>query len=167
LVFTAEEAHEQRHGAGAGSVHFGKYADVPAAWRDRELEARFERLRALRTLVTQAIEPMRREKVVGSSNEVAIRLLLPDPVDIALVQGGAFAELCIVSSVDVIAGVGEPLVEASPSSNARCARCWRHLPDVSPETDLCNRCDDVVLELETGAAFPICWPRPCFLSTSW
>jgi isoleucyl-tRNA synthetase len=147
LVFTAEEAHEQRWGTKASSVHFGTYADIPAAWRDEALEAKFDRLRELRALVTQAIEPMRRDKQVGSSNEVVIRLHLPDPADIALVEGAGFSELAIVSSVEALPASGELRVEAAPSPYARCARCWRYLPDVSPETDLCNRCDDVLLEL--------------------
>jgi isoleucyl-tRNA synthetase len=144
LVFTAEEAHEHRYGA--GSVHHGCYPEIPAAWRDPALEARFERLRALRALVTQTIEPMRREKQVGSSNEVAVRLRL-GAEDAALVQAVDFAELCIVAQVEVVPGGPEPDVEAAPSADARCARCWRHLPDVSAETALCGRCDEVVLEV--------------------
>jgi isoleucyl-tRNA synthetase len=90
---------------------------------------------------------MRREKQVGSSNEVAIRIFAAD-ADIALVRSVDFAELCIVSSVEAVAAEGEPRVEAVASAHARCARCWRHLPDVSVETQLCGRCDDVVLEHE-------------------
>lgn len=146
LVFTAEEAHEQRWGDGT-SVHHGTYAEIPAAWRNAVLEAKFDRLRELRALVTQAIEPMRREKQVGSSNEVAVRIFAPE-ADVALVRSVDFAELCIVSSVNAVAAEGEPRVEAGPSAHARCARCWRHLPDVSDETQLCGRCDDVVLEHE-------------------
>jgi isoleucyl-tRNA synthetase len=146
LVFTAEEAHEQRWGNGS-SVHFGTYADIPAGWHDDALEAKFDRLRLLRALVTQAIEPMRREKQVGSSNEVAVRLSAP-AADAGLVNSVDFAELCIVSSVEAVAADGDPSVEALPSTHARCARCWRHLPDVSAETQLCGRCDDVVLEHE-------------------
>ncbi|TPE59106.1 isoleucine--tRNA ligase [Sandaracinobacter neustonicus] len=146
LVFTTEEAHEHRHGDGT-SVHHGTYAQIPADWRDDALEAKFERLRDLRALVTQAIEPMRREKVVGSSNEVAVAVHAP-AADVALLQSVNFAELCIVSHVDAVAADGEPAVSAVASTEARCARCWRHLPDVRPETDLCERCDDVVAEMD-------------------
>jgi isoleucyl-tRNA synthetase len=144
LVFTAEEAHEHRHGPGT-SVHHGTYAAIPAEWRNESLEAKFDRLRALRALVTQAIEPMRREKQVGSSNEVAVRILAP-AADVTLLGTTDFAEICIVSSVEAVAADGEPTVQAVPATHARCARCWRHLPDVSAETQLCGRCDDVVLE---------------------
>jgi isoleucyl-tRNA synthetase len=144
LVFTAEEAHEHRHGPGT-SVHHGTYPAIPAEWRNEALEARFERLRELRALVTQAIEPMRREKQVGSSNEVAVRILAP-AADVTLLGTTDFAEICIVSSVDAVAADSEPTVQAVPAAHARCARCWRHLPDVADETQLCSRCDDVVLE---------------------
>jgi isoleucyl-tRNA synthetase len=146
LVFTAEEAHEHRWGDGS-SVHHGTYAEIPAIWRDEALEARFDRLRDLRALVTQAIEPMRREKVVGSSNEVAVTIHAPAE-DKALIDSVNFAELCIVSSVDAILADGAPRVEAAASDAARCARCWRHLPDVAAETDLCGRCDEVVAEMD-------------------
>jgi isoleucyl-tRNA synthetase len=26
----------------------------------------------------------------------------------------------------------------------KCGRCWRHLPEVEEDGDLCNRCDGVV-----------------------
>jgi isoleucyl-tRNA synthetase len=146
LVFTAEEAHEQRFGDGS-SVHHGLYAAIPAEWRNEALEARFDRLRDLRALVTQAIEPMRRDKLVGSSNEVAVRLALQGE-DAALVASVNFAELCIVSEVEVLPADGEPRVEAVASGHARCARCWRYLPDVAAETGLCQRCDEVVAELD-------------------
>ncbi len=146
LVFTAEEAHEHRWGDGS-SVHHGTYAEIPAIWRDEALEARFDRLRDLRALVTQAIEPMRREKVVGSSNEVAVTIHAPAE-DKALIDSVNFAELCIVSSVDVLVTDGAPRVDAAASDEARCARCWRHLPDVAAETDLCGRCDEVLAEMD-------------------
>ena len=142
LVFTSEEAHEQRHGA-ATSVHHGTYAAIPGNWRDEALETRFDRLRALRALVTQAIEPMRRGKEVGSSNEVAVRLYL-GRADAEAVRSVDFAQLCIISSVEVIEAEGEPQVEARVSSAPRCARCWRHVPDVAQASQLCARCDAVV-----------------------
>ncbi len=143
LVFTTEEAHEARHGPGT-SVHHGRYAAIPAAWRDAALEARFGRLLELRSLVTQAIEPMRRNKEVGSSNEVMARLRL-GAADAALVESVDFAEFCIVGSVAVEIGDG-PAVEALVSADPKCARCWRHLPDVAPASGLCGRCAEAVAD---------------------
>ena len=144
LVFTAEEAFEERHGKDTGSVHLGRYLDIPAAWRDTALEDKFARLRDLRALATQAIEPMRRDKQVGSSNEVSLLLELSSESDIALVKSVDFAELAIVSEASVSESAGDDSVRANVSDHARCARCWRHLPDVSSVSNLCGRCDTVV-----------------------
>ena len=89
-------------------------------------------MRALREKVTEAIEPLRREKVVGSSLEVEVTV--PSDADPALL-----AELFIVSSVTK----GEALAVAKTAKN-KCGRCWRHLPEVVEDGDLCARCDEVV-----------------------
>jgi isoleucyl-tRNA synthetase len=150
LVFTAEEAFEERHGKEAGSVHLGRYLDIPVAWRDMSLESRFERLRELRALATQAIEPMRREKRVGSSNEVSLTLELGTESDLALIRSVDFAELAIVSEVQALHGGDGASVHATVSGHARCARCWRHLPDVSVQTGLCGRCGETVAGAPVG-----------------
>ncbi len=144
LVFTSEEAFETRYGADAGSIHQQTYADINADWRDADLEARYARLRDLRVQVTQAIEPMRRDKQVGSSAQVRMEIALPTPEDLALVQSVDFAELCIVSHVEARLSAGEAAVVAAVSDNPRCDRCWRHLPDVSPDTALCTRCAEAI-----------------------
>lgn len=149
LVFTAEEAFEERYGTEAGSIHLGRYPDIPASWRDTGLESQFERLRELRALATQAIEPMRREKLIGSSNEVNLVLELGNADDVELVRSVDFAELVIVSDVQAVMAGDGATVRAAVSTDARCARCWRHVPDVSADTALCSRCDEVVA---TGSA---------------
>ena len=35
------------------------------------------------------------------------------------------------------------------SGDAKCGRCWRLLPDVSEDGALCDRCEDVVAQLDT------------------
>jgi isoleucyl-tRNA synthetase len=30
------------------------------------------------------------------------------------------------------------------TTNQKCGRCWRHLPEVEKDGDLCARCGDVV-----------------------
>ncbi len=142
LVFTTEEAHEHRHGPDGGSVHHGTYPAIGPGWADPALDARWRRLRELRQRVTQAIEPERKAGVLGSSNEARVVLTLADPADRALVAGVDFAELCIVAVVDVEAG--PDAVRIMPTGDPRCARCWRHLPDVDAASGLCRRCTDAV-----------------------
>ena len=85
-----------------------------------------------RTQVTEAIEPLRREKVIRSSLEAEVAL--PDATDADLL-----AELFIVSKVTD----GDAL-RVTKTDNHKCGRCWRLLPEVVEDGDLCNRCEDVV-----------------------
>ena len=89
-------------------------------------------LRALRAEVTEAIEPLRREKIVGSSleAEVTVPELLASPAELA--------ELFITSTVR------EGDWNVVKTANHKCGRCWRLLPEVVEDGDLCNRCEGVV-----------------------
>ena len=139
LVFTAEEIWQSRFGVDAESVHLQEWPEVDAGWVNKELAEKWQLLRAKRTEVTGAIEPMRRDKVVGSSLECSVITELPytderhnaEPVDLA--------ELFIVS--DVVLGEG---LLATKTTNNKCGRCWRHLPEVTGDGALCGRCKDVI-----------------------
>ncbi|QDK34268.1 isoleucine--tRNA ligase [Sphingomonas sp. IC081] len=136
-VFTAEEVWQSRF-PGSDSVHLLEWPEVPAVEADA---ARWADLRALRVKVTEAIEPLRREKIVGSS--LAATVTVP-----ANAPEGDLAELFITAKVE--RGQGDE-VTVSPSTDHKCGRCWRHLPEVSEDGALCGRCDDVVGALETPA----------------
>jgi len=86
----------------------------------------------MRTQVTEAIEPLRRDKVVGSSLEAAITV--PSALDPEFL-----AELFIVSSVRA----GDTFAVAK-TTNHKCGRCWRYLPEVKADGDLCARCENVL-----------------------
>lgn len=141
MVFTAEEVWGTRYPDG-GSVHLLEWPDVNAAWLDEALAARFERLRGLRAMVTEAIEPLRRGKIVGSGLEARVELTA-SAEDRALLDGADFAELCITGAVDVVHGEVTSVAIVA-SDDVRCERCWRHLPDVAEDSGLCGRCDLVV-----------------------
>lgn len=132
LVFTAEEVWGTRYPAG-GSVHLLEWPEVDAAWTDEALGARWAQVRETREQVTEAIEPLRREKTIRSSNEAEVTLPpLPDIGDVEL------AEIFIVSKA-----VPGDSITVSRTEEPKCERCWRHLP-VIPETALCGRCSEVL-----------------------
>ena len=54
------------------------------------------------------------------------------------------AEIFITASVTQEANIDEIFV--TKSDNNKCGRCWRLLPEVVEDGDLCNRCADVVGE---------------------
>jgi isoleucyl-tRNA synthetase len=166
LVFTAEEVWSTRF-PDTGSVHLLEWPDV-GDWLDPKLVEEFELLRALRSLATNSIEPLRRDKKIGSSLEADVYVAVP-PTEMPHFNEQAHTrlpELFISSSVNVVPhiltkhGFERPAfpdgvvcfnasfpgyeVTSTPTSNHKCGRCWRHLPEVTEDGDLCNRCEDVV-----------------------
>ena len=136
IVFTAEEVWATRF-PDQESVHLEEFTPVSAAWQNRTLAEQFDAARALRTRVTETIEPMRRDKVIGSSLEAKVTIGdAPAGFD-----ANALAELFIVGSVDTCHG---ETVAATRTEDHKCGRCWRHLPEVAADGDLCGRCDEVV-----------------------
>ena len=142
LCFTAEEVWASRYPDGE-SVHLETWPEVDAGWRDDGLGEKWDLLRALRTRVTEAIEPMRRDKIVRSSLEAEVGLTLAEPSLLKAVQSVDFDEICIVSRLDVSEG-DKDVVSVARTDNEKCGRCWRHLPEVKEDGALCARCDEVL-----------------------
>ena len=135
VPFTAEEVWQARYPDGDGSVHLLEWPQVDGALLDPALGARWDALRSSRDQVNEAIEPLRREKVVRSSLEADVRMAdVPEGVD--------FAEMCIVASVTQEPGLAAPVVR--PSEHHKCGRCWRLLPEVTEDGALCGRCAQVL-----------------------
>ncbi|NJC32793.1 isoleucyl-tRNA synthetase [Sphingomonas jejuensis] len=133
IPFTAEEVWLTRYPSDDGSVHFQTWPTIEDAWLDGALGARWHEVRALREQVTEAIEPMRREKIVRSSLEAAVTVpAAPLPAD-------QLAELFISAAVSE---GGEIAVRRT--DDQKCGRCWRHLPEVPEDGALCARCAEVV-----------------------
>ena len=103
------------------------------SWKDAVLGAKWEAIRDARDDVNEAIEPLRREKIVRSSLEAAVTMpSVPADVD--------FAEICIVAKVEEAGDA----ISVAPSDWHKCGRCWRLLPEVEEDGALCGRCDDVL-----------------------
>ena len=133
LCFTAEEVWQARFPSEDGSVHFLEWPELPALPGDEPLGTDWADVRSLRASVTEAIEPLRREKKVKSSLEAEVTV--PEmPLDAA-----ALAETFIVARVSE----GDE-VTVTRTDYHKCGRCWRHLPDVAVDGDLCARCESVV-----------------------
>jgi isoleucyl-tRNA synthetase len=78
--------------------------------------------------------------VIGSSLEA--KVLYPDvELDLADEPLSDLAEIYIVSEVQP----GQSgSIEVSRTDHSKCGRCWRHLPEVPEDGDLCARCEGVV-----------------------
>jgi isoleucyl-tRNA synthetase len=132
LAFTAEEVWQARFPSEDGSVHELEWPVLPEG---ASVAHDWTAIRALRQTVTEAIEPLRREKQVRSSLEAEVTVpSLPMPAE-------ALTELFIVAKVD---SAGD--VTVTPTQRHKCGRCWRHLPEVTQDGALCDRCTKVVSE---------------------
>jgi isoleucyl-tRNA synthetase len=139
LCFTTEEVWLTRY-PGEASVHLLEWPEIDAAWRDDALGAKWALVRASREQVTEAIEPLRREKVIGSSLEA--RVLVPQDEENAIdLDEEVLKEIYIVSELE--AG-GTDRIEVTRTERLKCGRCWRHMPEVDEEGGLCGRCAEVV-----------------------
>jgi isoleucyl-tRNA synthetase len=145
LPFTCEEAWSHRHGDG-GSLHLALFPDVPAEWRDTKLEAKWGKVRALRRVVTGALEVERREKRIGSSLEAAPVVHVSDPAILAAMDGVDLAEIAITSQARLVEGEGPAeafrlpevagvAVVPEKAQGRRCARSWKVLPEVGSDPD--------------------------------
>ncbi len=156
IVFTAEEIWATRF-PDAGSVHLLEWPEVDADWFNSNIFGKWRRLAGIKSSVNLTLEGMRRNKEIGSSLEAGVNLQLYQRDDFDSTLNIDLAELLIVSEAsaksstpptpnDKLAFHYLSLI-AGKSTNAKCSRCWRHLPDVGSHADhpeLCTRCHDVV-----------------------
>jgi isoleucyl-tRNA synthetase len=144
IPFTAEEIWGSRYPE-AGSVHLlewpvltilddADYFDNPTLVHGA-FRKKWDIIRGVRETILKEIEPMRREKKLGSSLEAVVSY----PFESLGVSAENLAEICIVSEVNssVLGGV-------TKTTHHKCGRCWRHLPDVAEDGALCGRCEDVL-----------------------
>ncbi|ATR19789.1 isoleucine--tRNA ligase [Roseomonas sp. FDAARGOS_362] len=147
LPFMAEEAWLARFPSETDSVHLQLFPEVPAEWRDEALAARWARVRELRGVVTAELEKARAAGTIGSSLQAAPVLALPE-AEAGLLSPELWAETCITSGFELAPGAEAPAAEFRPAEGAKCARCWRVLPEVGApgrrHADLCLRCEAAV-----------------------
>ncbi|MGB7373444.1 isoleucine--tRNA ligase [Pontixanthobacter sp.] len=145
LVYTAEEVWKARYpedDAQEGSVHLLEWPSIPAVVADT---ARWTALRELRETVMEAIEPLRREKIIRSGLEADV--VVPAGRVPEGVTDADLAELFIAASVT--RGQGDK-VKIIRTSGYKCGRCWRLLPEVDEDGALCGRCDEVVTAFDAA-----------------
>jgi isoleucyl-tRNA synthetase len=145
LSFTAEEAWIHRYGA-ERSVHLETFPEVPDTWRDEALAEKWERVRAVRRVVTGALELERAAKRIGSSLEAAPEIYITDVATLEAIQDIDLSEITITSAATLVRklppdgafslpdvpGVG---VVPKRAEGRKCARSWRITADVGSDPD--------------------------------
>jgi isoleucyl-tRNA synthetase len=158
LSFTADELWRFLPGTRDESVHlalFPTVADLDAL-ADPALVEQWDRLLALRERVLAEIEPLRKNKQIGSSLQAKV-VLTATPGDLATLkqQERHLPMLFIVSDVQLSAAPadaagatdGKPAITIARASGVKCERCWRIVPAVSSEPEwagLCDRCQNAL-----------------------
>jgi isoleucyl-tRNA synthetase len=152
LCFTAEESWLSRYGEAAKSVHLESFPEVPAAWRDDKLTEKWRKIRAVRRVVTGALEIERAQKRIGSSLEAHPIVHVSNAELYEAVVDCDLAEVCITSAATLVQDDGPAnafrlpdvagvAVVSNLAEGRKCARSWKILntigadpefPEVSP-----------------------------------
>lgn len=150
LCFTMEDVWLKRH---TDSVHLCTFADVPQTWQNKELASRWTHLRAIRRVISGALEIERSEKRIGSSLEATPHVWIANATQRALANSVDMAEICITSGVVILETPLEsgftleetPGITVKPvlASGEKCARCWKIQSDVGTHAhaQTCERCN--------------------------
>lgn len=145
MPFTTEEAWLSRD-PNAESVHLEQFPTVPAEWSNEAVAEKWKGVRAVRRAVTGALEIERKEKRIGSSLEAAPVVHVADAELLKALDGLDFAEICITSDIQVVAGEGpseafrlddgtKVAVEPRLAEGMKCARSWKITKDVGSDPD--------------------------------
>jgi isoleucyl-tRNA synthetase len=150
LSFTAEEAWRVfggRAGKGADdSVFFHTWHAFPAIADGEALRARWATIRAAKGDVQKELEALRVAGRIGSSLAAEVEVRAAGERFDALAGLGddlRFALLTSAAQLTRVASEADQAVVATPSTHAKCERCWHYRADVGAHAahpTLCGRC---------------------------
>ena len=141
---------------GLESVLLADWPTQKSEWNNDKLESDFEDILKVREIVTRAIEPLRADKKIGSSLEVAVFIKSDD----ATLEENK-DELCniFITSQAYLSqnkpenvlnehNEGEYTVWVTKAEGEKCERCWKYrkLGEHSGYETICSDCYDAVTE---------------------
>ena len=137
--------------SGLISILLADWPVVNAQWNAPEIEADFSKILKSREVVSRAIEPLRAEKKVGSSLEVAVwvkaeddSVLQANAKDLADIYIVSQATLSQTAPADVLNEYSEDgyTVWVAKAQGEKCVRCWKYR---SVNADgVCQDCLDAI-----------------------
>ena len=166
MPFTTDEAFGESHLKGAApSVHLLQFPATPEGWLNPQLAQRWEKIFAVRRVVTGALEVERREKRIGASLEAAPKVIIADKALIDAFEGESAADIFITSGAQLAHGTTGPdraftlpdapgiWVVPQKAEGIKCRRSWKYFdpatadpafPDITPRDALAVKAWDKV-----------------------
>lgn len=153
-----EECQKQGQNGTIKSILLSNWPMVNPRWENAALEEEFATILKAREIVTKAIEPLRADKKVGSSLEVAVYIKAPESADAILKNNED--ELCnifITSQAvltnekpnDILNEYSEEgfSVWVTKSHGEKCERCWKYrkLGEHSGHETICSECYEAIV----------------------
>ena len=143
MCFTMEEVWKARFPDENGSVHLEEFRDAPSEWNNEALIAKIETIREFRASASEAIEPLRKDKVIKSSLEARVTAPANDALVSALSAlsitrqdvyadpsnpNDTLADYLIVSDVE-LSGKAEAISIGdlkAETGYSKCERSWKY-----------------------------------------
>ena len=155
LSFTADEIWQYLPGEREESVHLASFPKLQPEWRDTALEARYQKLLAIRSDVSKALEVARNAKTIGHSLDARVILATSDESWQQLLEQyrDELATLCIVSQAEVVDSLAEGVsgeevpslkIQVTKALGEKCERCWNYVETVGQSNEhpaICDRCE--------------------------
>ncbi|MBK8063754.1 MAG: isoleucine--tRNA ligase [Betaproteobacteria bacterium] len=143
LSFTAEELWQVFNGGKDQSVFLHTWHALPAVQDAPALMARWERMRTIRADIRKQLEELRTAGKIGSSLAAEVDFHA-DPELAAFLAGfGEDLRFVLLTSAARVHPDGGGRVEVTPSTHAKCERCWHFRADVGAvagHPTICGRC---------------------------
>lgn len=143
---------------GIESILLTKWPLANPRWENASLEEEFAKILKLREIVSKAIEPLRADKKVGSSLEVAVYIKASESLNVLKANEDELCNIFITSQA-VLAdekpqgtlneySEDEFTVWVAQAHGEKCERCWKYrsLGEKSGHETICSECFDAINE---------------------
>lgn len=171
LCFTSGEAWDSLHGFDQkssleNSIYFSEFPDAAPVDVDAGMMDKWAKLIQVRSEITKALEIARREKVIGHPLEAEVLVQATGELhEFLLSEWTTVKEISIISRLSELKpDSGEEgvrysseelegfVIQVQPAPGEKCTRCWIRsttVGDTAEHPEICKRCADVMVEIET------------------
>ncbi len=142
---------------GLESILLANWVEVNKQWENAKLEEDFTKILKTREVVTRAIEPLRADKKVGSSLEVAV-YVKSENADVLKANEKDLADIFITSQAYVTETAPQDVLNeytengttvwVTKAEGEKCERCWKYrkLGEHNGYETICSDCYEAVTE---------------------